>query len=281
MSRSRSRTRWLEAQNLEAVTESADDIREWVRVRTDTWARLVHYLDQRSLVKKRRRILDVGGKATTIFLALPGSHRYAVDPVYGHLFEQHPFLGDLEQYRGVTFVALPVEELVEEPFDLIFCINALDHVSEVDVVASRLKQLLAPGGVFVLIVDCYADKAVRDLVRWFDVDVPHPHHFVVEDIPRIFRGLRLRGQDNLIFKLFFSGTLFRNEQPEIGVYQFGRLLERLGSLLSRYGRPGDLWFAAKFSACYVGALLLGLFRRKERPIHPLKKPRLFVFEKYG
>lgn len=281
MSESRSRTRWLEAQELEAAEESTGDIREWVRVRTKTWTQLLDSLDAQGLLKKKDRVLDVGGKATTIFLALSGGHRYAVDPVYKDLLEQHPFLRELEQYQGVAFVALPVEELDEEPFDLIFCINMLDHVRDYELVASKLVQLLSPGGVLVLIVDCYADKVVRDVIRWFDVDVPHPHHFVIEDILRVFPGLRVRGQDMTIFRLFFSGVLFHNERSEIAIFQFGRLLERFGSLLRRYRRTGDVWFTFKFGTCYVIALLLTVLRGKERPLHPLKKPRLFVFEKHG
>lgn len=273
------RARWLEAQSLEAAPEAPEDIQEWLHVRRETWTHLLNYLACESLLKKSRRILDVGGKATTIFLALPDGQRYAIDPAYKHLFSQHPFLKELEEYRDVNFIALPIEEANLEPFDLIFCINMLDHVEHVGAVASKIEQLLAPGGRLVLVVDCYADRVVRDLVRWFDVDLPHPHHFIAEDIVKIFCHLRLYKHDASIFRLFFTGRLFRKERPSISMHQCGRLLGRFGSLLHRYDRKHDIRFAVKFGVCYGLALLLASIRRTELPIHPLKKPRLFVFER--
>lgn len=273
------RTRWLEAQSLEAAPDSAEDLEEWLQVRRVTWKRLVDYLARESLLKESRRILDIGGKSTTIFLALPEGQRYAVDPVYKDLFLHHPFLRDLDEYRGVHFIAVPIEESDLEPFDLIFSINMLDHVEDVSAVASKIQQLLVPGGKFILIVDCYADGIVRDLVRWFDLDVPHPHHFLREDVVRIFSGLHLCKQDMSIYDLFFTGRLFRSERSDISIYEVGRLFRRFGSLLDRYDKKHDLFFAAKFAVCYGLALLVALLRRTELPIHPLKKPRLFVFEK--
>ena len=269
----------MEAQSLEAAPEAEEDIREWLQVRKETWTHLLGYLTRESLLKKPRRILDIGGKSTTIFLALADGQKYAVDPAYKYLFNRLPFLRELEEYRDVNFSALPVEGFNLEPFDLIFCINMLDHVENVEAVASKIEQLLTPGGRLVLIVDCYADRVVLDVVRWFDVDLPHPHHFLAEDIVRLFRRLRLCKHDASIFRLFFTGRVFRGERPSISPYQLGRLLGRFGSLLDRYGRKHDFHFAVKFGVCYGLVLLLACLRGRERPVHPLKKPRLFVFEK--
>jgi SAM-dependent methyltransferase len=274
-----SRTRWLEAQGLEAALQTDEDMREWLRVRRDTWARLVAYLTRESLVDAPRRILDVGGKSTSIFLAMRGEQRYAVDPTYQFLFSQHPFLKEVEEYRDVQFIALPIEAIDLEPFDLIFCINMLDHVENAEIAASKMEQLLLPGGTLVLVVDCYADRVVRGMIRAFDVDLPHPHHFLAEDIVRMFSRLHLRKMDTTIFKLLFGGEQFREERPDIPLLQLGRLLGRFGSLLTRYDKRRDLRFAVKFGACYGLALLLASLRRRETPVHPLKKPRLFVFER--
>lgn len=274
-----SRTRWLEAQSLEAALQTREDVQEWLRVRRDTWTRLLAYLTRESLMGAPTRILDVGGKSTSIFLAVRGGQRYAVDPAYQFLFSQYPFLKEVEEYRGVEFIALPIEAIDLEPFDLIFCINMLDHVENAKIAASKMEQLLLPGGTLVLIVDCYADRVVRGVIRAFDVDLPHPHHFLAEDIVRMFPRLHLRKMDATIFELLFGGKQFREERPDIPLHNLDRLVGRFGSLLTRYDKKRDFRFAVKFGACYGLALLLASLRRRETPVHPLKKPRLFVFEK--
>jgi SAM-dependent methyltransferase len=257
-------------------------MREWVEVRRDTWTRLTDYLTREGLINSPKRTMDIGGKGTTIFLALRDGERYAVDPVYRDLFQVHPFLKELKEYQGVNFLAAPVEDItIDQPFDTIFCINVLDHMAELDTIIAKIEELLAPSGTLVLVIDCYADRAVRNLIRWFDVDLPHPHHFLAEDILRLFSRLELRKQDPAIFRLFLTGRLFRGAHADMPVYRLGRLLGRAGLRIRASGKRWNLPFVAKFSLAYSLALLLALLRRKEAPIYPLKKPRLYVFQKPG
>jgi hypothetical protein len=281
MNRSVSRARWLEAQRLEDTPDSPDDMHEWVEVRRDTWARLIDYLMRQGLVNRPRKTLDIGGKGTAIFLALKDGERYAVDPVYQDLFQVHPFLRELDEYQGVNFLAMPVEEVATvDRFESIFCINVLDHMADLKTIAGKIEGLLAPSGTLVVIVDCYADRAVRNLVRWFDVDLPHPHHFLTQDIPLLFSRLALLKQDPAIFGLFLTGRLFRGDRVDIPVYRVDRLLGRFILLLRQSGkRWWAVPFALKLCLVYSLALLLASLRGKEAPIHPLKKPRLFVFKK--
>ena len=280
MTKLAARARWLEAQRLEDSPDSPEDMREWVEVRRDTWTRLMDYLTREGLINSPKRTMDIGGKGTTIFLALRDGERYAVDPVYRDLFQVHPFLRELKEYQGVNFLAAAVEDTtIDQPFDTIFCINALDHVAEVDAIIAKMEELLAPSGTLVLVVDCYADRAVRNLIRWFDVDLPHPHHFLAEDILSLFSRFQLRKQDPLCFRLFLTGRLFRGTRADIPVYRLDSLLERAGLLIRTSGRGWHLPFVARFSLAYSLGLLLASLRRKESPIHPLKKPRLFVYQK--
>jgi len=76
-----SKTRWLAAHEQEKKgLESADDIKEWLRVRRNTWGSLVDLLKNEIPVDDSKRILDVGCGPTSIFLALRSGEKYAVDP---------------------------------------------------------------------------------------------------------------------------------------------------------------------------------------------------------
>lgn len=275
-----SRKRWLVAQEQEeAAIESAEDVREWLRVRRQTWANLVEQLKGEISLDGSKEILDIGSGPTSIFLALREGKKYAVDPIYRHLFELHPFMREVEEYKDVNFIARPIEEVaLDRKFSLIFMINVLDHVGELKSIIGKIDELLAPAGTLVLIVDCYADRMVRNMVRFFDVDLPHPHHFVAEDIVTLFSRYKLQKQDNKIFELI-SEPPFRGRRGEIEIYRFDKFIARMRQHLSDWGKKGNILFVAKFLLCYSLILLITLLTRREKPLHPFKKLRLFVFQK--
>ncbi len=274
------RSRWQEAQHLEESQATTDEVRQWVEVRKDTWANFVAYLRRAGYLTNPRRVLDIGGKYTTVFLALREGERYAVDPVYLSMFEQHPFLQDVEELKGVHFLAMPAEEIQEVgSFDTIFCINMLDHMAVPQQLVDTIDALLTPGGNLILVIDCYADRLVREIVRRFDVDVPHPHHFLAEDIRRMFSRLSLRIDDRDILTLILSGRQYPGLRSSIPLYRIDLLMGRVRLLLRETGKGRGWIFPLKFVACYTIAFSVAVLRRKDKPIHPLKKARLFIFEK--
>lgn len=275
-----SRSRWLIAQEQERKSqESTEDMKEWLHMRRLTWPRLLDSLKGDITFGNSKRILDIGSGPTSIFLALREGERYAVEPTWERLFQLHPFIKEVEEYKGVNFISCLIEEAVfDKQFDLIFMINVLDHVGELKPVVDKIDELLAPSGNLVVSVDCYADTTIKNIISFFDVDLPHLHHFVAEDIIRLFSSYKLIKQDNKIWQVF-SKPPFRGQSGEIPIYRVDRFIARMGHHLRNSGRKGDIFFASKFLLCYSLAILLASLRRREKPIHPLKKARLFIFQK--
>lgn len=275
-----SKSRWLVAHEQEKKgLGNAEDMKEWLRVRRHTWSILLDLLKVEIAFDSSRRILDIGSGPTSIFLALKEGERCAVDPDFEFLFRLHPFMREVEQYKDVNFISNPIEEVtLDKKFDLIFMINALDHVGALKPVIDKMDELLAPSGTLVLIVDCYADRAVRDVISFFDVDLPHPHHFVAEDIIRLFLSYRLKKQDNNLSEIFLDCT-FKGKKGQIQIYRVDKFIARMRQIVKSLGKEWDILFTSKYMLCYSLALLTALLRRREAPIHPLKKPRLFIFQK--
>lgn len=273
-------SRWLAAQEQEKKgIESFKDIVEWLRVRRHTWARLLDLLKDDIAFNNLKRILDVGSGPTSIFLALREGEKYAVDPNLERLFLLHPFMKDVEEYEDVNFVSKPIEEAAfDKQFDLIFMINVLDHVGELKPVVDKIDELLAPCGTLVIVVDCYADPRVKNIVSFFDVDLPHPHHFVVEDIIKLFSTYKLKKQYNNIQKIFGDCT-FKGRRVEIEIHEVDKFIARMMEHIQSFGKEWDILFTLRYILCYSLALLTASLRRRERPIHPLKKPCLLVFQK--
>ena len=274
------KARWLAAQEQEKKgIEDAEDMKEWLRVRRHTWRNLLELLKGEITFDSSKRTLDIGGGPTCIFLALRNGEKYAVDPNFERLFNLHPFMREIEEYKDVNFISSPMEEAaLDKQFDLIFMINMLDHVNTPKSAIDKVNELLAPSGILILIVDCYADRAVRNIMGFFDIDLPHPHHFVADDIIRLFPDYKLNKQDNKVSKIFTDCT-FRGKGREIPIYRVDKLIALARNLLKDEGKERDVLFISKYVLCYSLAMLTASLRRQEKPIYPLKKPRLFVFQK--
>lgn len=269
--------RWLAAHEAEQRDlKNAELVIRNLALRRYTWSRIVDLLTDEMALDRANRILDIGGGPTTIFLALRRGEKWAVDPNHDVMFDVHPFMRQVEEYEDVNFVSSRIEDVVLDPrFDLAFAINFLDHVGDLKPVINKIDDLLASPSTLVLVVDCYADAVVRNLVSWFDVDVPHPHHFVVNDILSLFSHYRLIKRDDKIHEVFSESPF----PQESSVRPHG--IRYLVGSYCRHVREekGGPSFAAKFFLCYSLALLVARLRKRERPIYPLKKPRLFVFHK--
>jgi SAM-dependent methyltransferase len=186
---------------------------------------------------------------------------------------------EVEEYKDVNFISSSIEEInLDKQFDTIFMINVLDHVADLKPVIEKVDELLAPSGILILPVDCYADRMVRSIQRVFDADVPHPHHFVAEDIIALFPNYKLVKYDNKAFEIF-PDCVSIVQGGDIPIYRVDQFIAQKIQELDELGKKGDILFAIKrfFSSglCY----LITLFRRKEMPLAGLKKRRLFVFQK--
>ena len=274
-----SKARWSAAQEQEKRgVESAEEIREWIRVRRQTWANLLESL-KGELTINSLKTLDIGGGPTSIFLAFRKEERYMVDPNLDRLFRLHPFVREIEEYRDVNFISSSIEEAaLDKQFDLIFMINVLDHVGELKPVLDKIDELLAPSGILVIVVDCYADSLVRGIVSFFDPDPPHPHQFIAGDIHTLFSHYQLNKQDSQIFKII-NEPPFRGERSEMEFYRIDKFFTKMRKMLKYMRKQGDAFFISKYILCYGLALLIASFRRREKPIYPFKKARLFVFQK--
>jgi len=275
-----SKNRWLKAQECEKRGLASDnDIKEWLRVRRITWANLMARLQPHIPFTNWNRVLEIGGGATSIFLALKAHDEYAVDPMYEQLFQTHPFLQEVKEYKNVKFIAKPIEEVtLDKKVDAVITINVLDHFGNLQPVVNKIDELLGSSGFMIIIIDCYADSAVRSIIRFFDADAPHIHHFMNEEIIQLFQNYKLIEQDNNIYKLI-EDPPFLGQGREIGIHRIDKLFSQMKYDLKIWGKEKDLLFILKFVICYGLALTIATLRHREMPIYPLKKGRLFIFQK--
>jgi hypothetical protein len=127
------------------------------------------------------RMLEIGGALSGLQFVLAkdghevhnvdpffdyGAGGYDIDPVAEHASLNRTFGTNVVLHRST----LPETELAGS-FSAVFCISTLEHLppESIEATLSRVKQLIAPGGLVVLTIDLFLDLAPfcsRTTNRW-------------------------------------------------------------------------------------------------------------------
>lgn len=97
-----------------------------------------------------KRLLDVGcGPRGSLEWAGDAAERVGVDPLADRYRELRTVA------HATTYVAAPAEALpfADAHFDVVSCLNALDHVDDVDAAVAEIGRVAAPGAALLLVVD--------------------------------------------------------------------------------------------------------------------------------
>ena len=274
-----SKRRWLNALEQEKRwNRKRQDIEKRIINRRFVWAQLLALLKDTVTFDNSKRILDIGSEATSIFLALRQGKKYAVDPIFEYLFDLHPFLKEIEEYKDVNFISSPFEDMeTDETFDIVFSIATINHINSLKPFIDKIDKLLLPSGMLILIVECYSNSTVKNIMNFFDVNAYHPHHFIDEDIIKLFSHyeLKKRAKSNDIY----DNAPPEREEPRIKMHRIDRIIATYWRLLGEWGRRWDILFVLKFSLCYALAAAIALLGRRGRSIYPFTIPELFVLQK--
>lgn len=116
-----------------------------------------------------KRVLDVGCGISTVLHFIPGS-RYGVDPL------AHEYRKLYAYPAGIHLVGGSGEQLPfgDEQFDVVFCTNALDHMTAPPRAVREVHRVLRPGGHVIVTVEVFDEPVVRDR--------GHPHAFRRDDV---------------------------------------------------------------------------------------------------
>jgi SAM-dependent methyltransferase len=103
------------------------------------------YLDDNALAGKR--ILDVGCGPHCGIIGFKGCEKYGID----HLMDDYARIGYPLEQHGVNYVNGQSEHMPfnDEFFDVVLCVNALDHVDDLKKTVREISRVLKSGGQFI------------------------------------------------------------------------------------------------------------------------------------
>ncbi|GAB5552454.1 MAG: hypothetical protein Sapg2KO_20450 [Saprospiraceae bacterium] len=143
------------------------------------WHRVLREIDVS--IPKHAKVLDAGCGPAGIFMALPYCKVWATDPLMDHYQQKIPHFQTVD-YPWTTFQNETLEDLNKvAEFDIIFCLNVINHVNDIKRAMDALVQAAKPGATFVLSIDAHRYPWLKTIFQTLPGDVLHPHQYALED----------------------------------------------------------------------------------------------------
>lgn len=154
-------------------------------------------------------IADFGCGPAGVFMLFDTQKVCAIDP----LLEQY----DAElshfkkkQFPNVQFVESSIEDFVsEEKYDIVFCMNAINHVHNIEKCYDVLYHYLKTTGTLVMTVDAHNHSFFKHLFRLIPGDILHPHQYSLQEYTLFLTKRKLSVVKTVLIKneFFFNHYL--------------------------------------------------------------------------
>jgi 2-polyprenyl-3-methyl-5-hydroxy-6-metoxy-1,4-benzoquinol methylase len=152
----------------------------YLRWKTDYWR---DFLQKSGIaLAPNSRVLDAGCGPAGIFAILSEEHEtHAVDPLLG-AYEAKLAHFKRADWPKVHFIQSTLEAYTSDPpFDVVFCLNAINHVIDIDACLDQLAALVRPGGTLALSIDAHNHALLKHLFRLLPGDILHPHQYDLKE----------------------------------------------------------------------------------------------------
>ena len=145
-------------------------------------------------------ILDAGCGPAGIFTVLPDNPVVALDPLHNQYTERLPHFQPAD-YPNVQFVSTPLETYrTTDQFDLIFCLNAINHVADMEAALDSLIAPLATGGTLALSIDAHKRSLLKHIFRALPGDILHPQQHDLTDYHQALTSRGLSVERSILLK---------------------------------------------------------------------------------
>lgn len=212
--------RWQFAQFLEKtwwrIYLQGKDVSRYLQWKKTYWEGVLDRLKSHVSLSEGMSVLDAGCGPAGVFIALDRCQVVAVDPL---LNEYSTTLAHFkpEMYPQVAFESTPLETFKSEiQFDVVFCMNAINHVSQLDEAFLALYQHIKPGGKLVVSIDAHRHKWIKHFFRWQPGDMLHPHQYDLNEYQKMITDLggSIEHVELLKKEFFFDYYVLVASKPE-------------------------------------------------------------------
>ncbi len=164
-------------------------------------------------VKPTHTVADLGCGPAGIFIALLQNKVTAVDPLLDNYIANR-FLTPAH-FPNVQFINRRLEDYsTPQKFDMVFCLNCINHVSDIEKAFDVLCNCVAAGGQLVVSIDAHNHSFFKYLFRLIPGDILHPHQYNLDEYRAFMqnRGFGITQQHIVKQEFFFNHILLVAER---------------------------------------------------------------------
>lgn len=182
------------------------DVTQYLNWKKDYWKGLLTKCNHYFVLQPDQQVLDAGCGPAGIFIALNNQHVTAYDPLIDEYELDLPHFKK-SMYPEVRFVKAGLEDFAtEQTYHVIFCMNAINHVHDIELSFDRMIQCAAPGAYIVMTIDAHTHTLFKKIFRLLPGDILHPHQYDLNEYQNMFthRGCTIEGTELLKHEFLFD-----------------------------------------------------------------------------
>lgn len=179
---------------------------EYLNWKKSYWSNLLEQIKDVVKLESGSTITDLGCGPAGIFIALPTNNVTAVDPLLDEYENETPFFRRSD-YPNIEFITSTIEGFApNKKFDVVFCLNAINHVSDIERAYDVLTTCANSNGKVVVSIDAHNYSFFKYLFRLVPGDVLHPHQYDLREYELFLenRGMKVLKTVLLKREFFFS-----------------------------------------------------------------------------
>lgn len=167
------------------------------------WQKILSLCSSSISLSENDLMLDIGCGPSGIYILYPTKNMTAVDPLIKK-YEQDLKHFKTAFYPNVTFIESTLEEFRTTcKFDYIFCMNAINHVSNIQTGFNVLSELLNSTGKLIITIDAHNHNWLKFLFRLTPGDVLHPHQYNIIEYNEFLNNAGLKIVQQVVLKKRF------------------------------------------------------------------------------
>jgi 2-polyprenyl-3-methyl-5-hydroxy-6-metoxy-1,4-benzoquinol methylase len=146
------------------------------------WNTLINKIAGEVKIDASKSVIDMGCGPAGIFIALPNNKVTAIDPLLDE-YESHTQFFRKSDYPNTNFIKTSIEdyEAAGIKYELVFCMNAINHVHNIESGFEKLKEVCKENGTIIVSIDAHNFSFFKYLFRLIPGDILHPHQYDLKE----------------------------------------------------------------------------------------------------
>ncbi|MBK6820128.1 MAG: methyltransferase domain-containing protein [Bacteroidetes bacterium] len=185
------------------------DIPGYLSWKKEYWQNLLKKCTHYFSIHSEDSILDAGCGPAGMFMLFENNKTVAFDPLIDVYETDLPHFKK-NMYPYVHFVNSGLEDFTStEKFDILFCMNAINHVHDIEKSFDHLIAYANPDAHIIVTIDAHNHSTFKHLFRLLPGDILHPHQYDLNEYQQMLiqRGCEILGTELLKHEFFFDHYL--------------------------------------------------------------------------